>query len=357
MRLSIRRLPALFSLGATLLLFACGKPTAPAPAPAPDPEECPVAQAAEPPAVAGGSEARRAFKAFLALGEDADVGDVDERLSSGYRAHLMENALSLRDEILQAKSDAGPEEIVRRLREILKKRKKGRKDGEEDEDGEVVIEIGDDFMKKYGEESQKRAQALFGVDLETLGGLGEEEIYRLWLQRHWRDQVRPDLAAGYVGREIDRVDRVVLFVETGRGPATEVILVLERGAFRYGGTWRERETWRVGPERAALYDWKTAAQQREAAELDLSMLQEGLMEFRRHMERYPAGVEGLEGLLENPGGRDAPKWLGPYVHHIHDPWGRRFRLEVPGKNNPSFYDLWSAGPDGLDGTADDLRNW
>ena len=39
-----------------------------------------------------------------------------------------------------------------------------------------------------------------------------------------------------------------------------------------------------------------------------------------------------------------------------DPWGRPYAYEFPGKVNPTGYDLRSAGPDGQDGTQDDVFN-
>ena len=42
---------------------------------------------------------------------------------------------------------------------------------------------------------------------------------------------------------------------------------------------------------------------------------------------------------------------------VEDPWGNpwRFRNDAD-KKNPDF-DLWSHGPDGENGTADDIKNW
>ena len=40
-----------------------------------------------------------------------------------------------------------------------------------------------------------------------------------------------------------------------------------------------------------------------------------------------------------------------------DAWGRPMRYRCPGRHNPDGYDLWSVGPDGIDGTADDITNW
>ena len=40
-----------------------------------------------------------------------------------------------------------------------------------------------------------------------------------------------------------------------------------------------------------------------------------------------------------------------------DPWGRDYVYVCPGKHNPTGYDLYTKGKDGIDGTADDQGNW
>ncbi len=40
-----------------------------------------------------------------------------------------------------------------------------------------------------------------------------------------------------------------------------------------------------------------------------------------------------------------------------DPWGNDYVYVYPGQNNPHSYDLYSRGPDGVAGTADDITNW
>jgi general secretion pathway protein G len=69
---------------------------------------------------------------------------------------------------------------------------------------------------------------------------------------------------------------------------------------------------------------------------------------------YPAR---LEDLLTDPG--NARKWRGPYLKKkkgLNDPWGRPYSYRTPGVKNPD-YDLSSPGPDGQDGTPDDVVNW
>ena len=71
---------------------------------------------------------------------------------------------------------------------------------------------------------------------------------------------------------------------------------------------------------------------------------------------YPLGTGGLQSLVVAPG--DISGWRGPYLKSDIplDPWGHAYIYEFPGRNNPSGYDLRSAGPDGQINTADDLFN-
>jgi general secretion pathway protein G len=53
------------------------------------------------------------------------------------------------------------------------------------------------------------------------------------------------------------------------------------------------------------------------------------------------------------------KWNGPYREKAvpSDPWGRQYQYASPGRHNTDSYDVWSLGPDGADGTDDDIGNW
>src|SRR6185437_12507398 len=68
---------------------------------------------------------------------------------------------------------------------------------------------------------------------------------------------------------------------------------------------------------------------------------------------YP---KSLQDLITRP--NDAKNWGGPYLDDLpKDPWGNPYVYVFPGRNNASGYDLYSLGPDGQDGTADDIGNW
>jgi general secretion pathway protein G len=70
---------------------------------------------------------------------------------------------------------------------------------------------------------------------------------------------------------------------------------------------------------------------------------------------YP---KSLQDLLAPPG--NAKNWHGPYLESAKlpvDPWGNPYVYYYPGKHMPTGYDLLSVGPDGKEGTDDDIGNW
>ncbi len=70
---------------------------------------------------------------------------------------------------------------------------------------------------------------------------------------------------------------------------------------------------------------------------------------------YP---KSLQDLIVQPS--NAKNWHGPYFDPPQlpvDPWGNRYIYYFPGKHNPTSYDLLSIGPDGREGTDDDIGNW
>jgi len=70
---------------------------------------------------------------------------------------------------------------------------------------------------------------------------------------------------------------------------------------------------------------------------------------------YP---KSLSDLIQQPS--NAKNWRGPYFDPPQlpvDPWGNPYVYYYPGKHNSSGYDLLSVGPDGKEGTDDDVGNW
>jgi general secretion pathway protein G len=79
--------------------------------------------------------------------------------------------------------------------------------------------------------------------------------------------------------------------------------------------------------------------------------------YRLKLGAYPTS---LDDLYQLPRGITQEAWGGPYLDgadKLKDVWGRPLRYKAPGVKNPKWYDLWSAGKDGVSGTKDDIKNW
>ncbi len=93
-----------------------------------------------------------------------------------------------------------------------------------------------------------------------------------------------------------------------------------------------------------------------AAKADISSLEGALDQFETDAGRYPTADEGLGALVNPPSNVKA--WNGPYVKQVpNDPWGHPYIYRYPGIHNTRGLDLASMGPDGQEGTQDDIDNW
>ena len=75
---------------------------------------------------------------------------------------------------------------------------------------------------------------------------------------------------------------------------------------------------------------------------------------------FPSTEQGLQALIAPPGGAALPNWKGPYLDPPvirKDQWGRDYIYRYPGQKIPNGYDLFSVGPNGIEGDDDDIGNW
>jgi general secretion pathway protein G len=95
----------------------------------------------------------------------------------------------------------------------------------------------------------------------------------------------------------------------------------------------------------------------KAAKAEIEVLENALRLYRLDVSTYPATDAGLEALSQAPG--DTDKWQGPYLEQdsLQDPWGRPYQYQFPGQYSEDKPDIWSLGPDGEDGSEDDVGNW
>jgi general secretion pathway protein G len=93
-----------------------------------------------------------------------------------------------------------------------------------------------------------------------------------------------------------------------------------------------------------------------AAQAEISGVELALDTFEVDHGFYPSTQQGLKALVEEPD--DVKNWH-PYLKKAveRDPWGNAYLYVCPGKHNEDTYDLSSSGPDGREGTDDDITNW
>ncbi|MDR2643003.1 MAG: type II secretion system major pseudopilin GspG [Planctomycetaceae bacterium] len=94
---------------------------------------------------------------------------------------------------------------------------------------------------------------------------------------------------------------------------------------------------------------------KKTTQMYISTLATAIKLFNVNVGRHPSG---LQDLADCPSGVDPNKWGGPYVEvlKLADPWQNEYRYISPGQHKKDF-DVWSVGPDGQDGTEDDIGNW
>lgn len=99
----------------------------------------------------------------------------------------------------------------------------------------------------------------------------------------------------------------------------------------------------------------------QAAEAQVSQLEQGVETYRLVIGRYPSTEEGLEALVvppEDP--RDAARFPEDgFINELPlDPWGNPFQYLYPGENGR--FDIWTWGADGRpggEGEDADIGNW
>ena len=97
-----------------------------------------------------------------------------------------------------------------------------------------------------------------------------------------------------------------------------------------------------------------------AAKGQIAGFELALDKFEAECGRYPTTAEGLQALQVAPSGLKG--WAGPYLKKDvpNDPWDHPYNYKSPGAhaNGAAMsYDVWSNGPDGAEGTDDDIQSW
>lgn len=101
---------------------------------------------------------------------------------------------------------------------------------------------------------------------------------------------------------------------------------------------------------------KTKEGRISAAKLQIENFSLALDNFELDNGLFPTTEQGLNALRMKP--PDTPNWKGPYLKKgiPDDPWNNSYIYISPGSHNLD-YDLISYGPDGKEGSSDDITNW
>ncbi|MBT8115291.1 MAG: type II secretion system major pseudopilin GspG [Arenicella sp.] len=94
------------------------------------------------------------------------------------------------------------------------------------------------------------------------------------------------------------------------------------------------------------------------AKADVRAISSQLSLYKLDNFSYPTTSEGLNALVTNPGGKK--NWRGYLDNVPMDPWENQYQYMQPGQKNPTTYDIWSFGADGVaggEGANADIGNW
>ena len=97
------------------------------------------------------------------------------------------------------------------------------------------------------------------------------------------------------------------------------------------------------------------------AKHDIQALESALDIYRLDNFTYPTTDQGLEALVQKPGGSPEPKnWkAGGYIKKLRkDPWGNEYLYLSPGQHGEiDIYSLGADGAPGGDGVYADIGSW
>jgi general secretion pathway protein G len=93
---------------------------------------------------------------------------------------------------------------------------------------------------------------------------------------------------------------------------------------------------------------------RDAAKGQIGLLEDAVQLYALNVGTCPTTQQGLLALREAPSDlKNAAKWAGPYLSEELpiDPWGQAYQYE---QISAEEFKIWSNGPDGQQGSEDDI---
>lgn len=95
----------------------------------------------------------------------------------------------------------------------------------------------------------------------------------------------------------------------------------------------------------------------QRADQDMMNLSAAVMNYRSLAGFLPTTQQGLEALYVKPTTPPIPKRHASVGKSVPiDPWGNPYRYRNPGKKDPSDFEIYTFGPDGIENTNDDMSS-
>lgn len=103
----------------------------------------------------------------------------------------------------------------------------------------------------------------------------------------------------------------------------------------------------------------------QTARTQIGLLRGALEKYNLDTKTFPSTEQGLQALLQPPASDSDESttsgWDGPYLNKNEiplDPWNHPYQYRYPPEaTSIDFPEIWSFGPDGQDGTEDDICSW
>jgi general secretion pathway protein G len=110
---------------------------------------------------------------------------------------------------------------------------------------------------------------------------------------------------------------------------------------------------------AAIFALKgiSASAKIRQAQADFSSFQSALEIYKLTTGTYPTDQQGLEALVEKPSDAPVPQRWKVIMNRLPlDAWKNSYGYHFPGRQNAVKPEITSKGPDGIEGSADDLSS-
>ena len=189
------------------------------------------------------------------------------------------------------------------------------------------------LLLRFFEDGRLTYKSFEGATSGRWSQTGEEEIQLIY---EWDDKLIKDKMSVNVTEET----LSLMKIESSGEGSNELLLAKDH----------------PGPSEEIRHDFKSTE-----AEVTVLQLASRLSSYEIKYDMLPSTEQGLNALVARPTILPIPEnWEQSLAQIPADPWGRPFRYtyypSLNGRSGTNF-DIWSAGPDGKDNTADDVGNW